>query len=271
LSLHKGIKNENKIHRPIGRGSRISIRTLRYYDEIGLLHPSHRADNGYRFYSDSNSQRLHNILFYRALGFSLVEIKQLLKASARDRQQLLLQQREQLRVHMARLERMQIQLDEALSAQERVKSLHSAENREEKEMKQENRFDVFDGFDPDRHSAEAEEKWGSADAYTESARRTKSYSDLDWKRHRSGSDQLNQEMKKLMEEGCQADSGQAQDVAEKVRLLIDQWFYPCSKEMHANLAEMYVTDERFLATNDKVQSGLAAFIRNAARANMENS
>jgi len=216
----------------------ISTRTLHHYDEIALLHPSHRANNGYRFYSDSDSQRLHDILFYRAIGFSLNEIEHLLEVSSMERQQLLWQQREQLIEHMDRLERMRVQLDDALSVKD------NAQNKERSEMKEENRFDVFDGFDPDRHSAEAEKKWGGTDAYKESARRTKSYSEEDWKRYRCESDQLNQEMVKLMGEGCQADSGQAQEVAEKMCLLFDQWFYPCSREMHANLGEMYVTDER---------------------------
>lgn len=249
----------------LAKNSGVSIRTLRHYDDVGLLHPSYRADNGYRFYSDSDSQRLHDILFYRALGFSLNEIKQLLSVASSDRRRLLLEQREQLNAHITRLERMQIQLDEALSEQD------SAENTVSTEMKQDNQFDVFDGFDPDSFAAEAEERWGDTDAYKESKRRTSSYSDEDWQRYRSEWDQLNQDMVQIMKEGCSVSSERALEVVEKMRLLIDQWFYPCSKKMYANLGEMYVADERFTATYDKVLPGLATYIRDAAQANVDNS
>jgi len=247
----------------------VSIRTLRHYDEVGLLSPSHRADNGYRFYSASDSQRLHDILFYRALGFSLSEIKKLLSTSPADRYQHLLWQRDQLKAHMSRLERMQIQLDTALQAHrnsraDKVKS-------ESKIMQKQNEFDVFDGFDPDQYAAEAEEKWGDTDAYKESAKRANSYSDEDWQRYKAELHALNQEMVTLMNDAVQADSEQAQQLAEEMRLQIDHWFYPCSRTMHAQLGEMYVADERFTATYDKISPGLAEYIRDAAQANLENN
>lgn len=58
--------------------SGVSVRTLHHYDEIGLLSPQ-KYENGYRYYSDADMDVLQAILFYKYLGFSLKEIKDLLK------------------------------------------------------------------------------------------------------------------------------------------------------------------------------------------------
>jgi len=59
------------------------------------------------------------------------------------------------------------------------------------------------------------------------------------------------------------------DVADEARLLIDRWFYDCSKEMHACLGEMYVADPRFKATYEKMREGLAQWFSDAIKANAE--
>lgn len=72
----------------------ISIRTLRYYDEIGLLKPSCLTEAGYRLYDDKALERLQEILFFRELELSLGEIKAILDNPSYDRQQILLTQKE---------------------------------------------------------------------------------------------------------------------------------------------------------------------------------
>jgi hypothetical protein len=59
------------------------------------------------------------------------------------------------------------------------------------------------------------------------------------------------------------------DIAERHRLSIDRWFYPCSHEMHRGLASMYESDERFRQSIDRHGTGLAAFLATAIRANAE--
>lgn len=246
-------------HKTIGQLAsiaRVSIRTLHHYDAIDLLKSSVRADNGYRYYNDFDEQRLHDILFFRALGFSLQEIKQLLELSNDDRRQLLLTQREQLDKQLHRLQGMRIRLEEILT------------NQEELTMSTENKFAVFEGFDPDQHAQEVEQRWGNSDAYKQSSKRTQSYSKQDWQKYKSESEQLSQRMATLMDDGMEPGSEQVLEVIELMRLQIDQWFYDCSREMHANLGEMYVNDERFNTTYEKVRPNMASFVRDAARANL---
>jgi hypothetical protein len=61
--------------------------------------------------------------------------------------------------------------------------------------------------------------------------------------------------------------GAAMDIAERHRRQIHRWFYPCAYDVHVRLGDMYVADPRFTATYDGVEPGLAAYIRDAIRAN----
>lgn len=63
----------------------ISIRTLQYYDEIGLLKPSGRTPSGYRLYDDEALQELQQILFFKELGFPLKDIREILENPDFDR------------------------------------------------------------------------------------------------------------------------------------------------------------------------------------------
>ena len=138
-------------------------------------------------------------------------------------------------------------------------------------MGREEMFGVFGGLDPSEYGDEVEERWGETDAYQESARRTRRYAKEDWARFKAESDAVNADIAALMDEGVATGDVRAMAAAERHRLLIDAWFYPCSQEMHAQLGQMYVADPRFAATCERIHQGMAqyvcdAIIANAARA-----
>ena len=82
----------------------VSIRTLQYYDKIGLLSPAMRTEAGYRLYDDTALERLQQILLFRELEFSLDDIKAILEAPDFDREKALEQQIELLTLKKQRLE-----------------------------------------------------------------------------------------------------------------------------------------------------------------------
>ena len=125
---------------------------------------------------------------------------------------------------------------------------------------------IFDGFDPEDHAAETEQRWGQTEAFAEAARRTKRYTEADWARYKAEDQALMREAAALMEAGESPTSAAAQAVAERHRLSIDQWFYPCSPAMHASLADLYQADDRFRASFDRHAEGLADFLAEAIRA-----
>jgi len=114
---------------------------------------------------------------------------------------------------------------------------------------------------------EVQERWGKTEAYKESARRTKNYSEDDLAKIKAESDAIEAGLSAVMADGDAADGERAMDLAEAARLHIDRWFYPCSKAMHAGLAGMYTADERFRAHYDEQAEGLAEYMAAAIKAN----
>lgn len=238
----------------------VTIRTLHYYDAIGLLVPSGRSEAGYRLYSVDDIERLHQILLWRELGFPLEKIRQILDDPGFDRKSALLAQRGELVERGRRVEAMVGSIDRALESYE------GEEDMEARELSE-----LFEGFDPTEYEDEVRERWGDTEAYKESARRTKRYTKQDWKRIKHEGDDILDALAQKMREGAKANDDDVVALAEKHRLHIDRWFYPCSREMHAGLGEMYVADDRFTTNIDKHGEGLAQFLRDAIRKNAERS
>jgi DNA-binding transcriptional MerR regulator len=232
------------------------VRALHHYDEIGLLVPGGRSHAGHRRYRDVDLDRLQQILFYRELGFPLDEVAVLLDDPDVDPSAHLRRQHALLRDRIGKLERMATAVRDAMEARKMGINLTPEE-----------KFDVFGDFDPDDHAAEAERRWGGTEAYRESQRRTASYTKEDWKRITGEFDGLHRRMGDLLAQGLPAESGEAMNVAEEHRRFISRSYYPCSYEMHTGLGEMYVADERFTATYEAIQPGLAVYMRDAMLAN----
>jgi MerR family transcriptional regulator, thiopeptide resistance regulator len=231
----------------------VSIRTLRHYDELGLLRPSARSDGGYRLYDRADVERLHEILVWRQLGFPLIEIRAMLDDPRHDRLTAIRRQRALAERERERLTAVIRALDAALKAHD------DNINTEEATM--------FDGFDHERYEEEARERWGDTDAYAESARRSARYGEEQWQAIKAESEEIARVFATLMHDGEPATGPQARATAERHRRHISDWFYPCSPEMHRALGEMYVQDERFTANYERVAPGLAAYVHEAIAAN----
>ena len=243
----------------VARLVHVTVRTLHHYDEVGLLVPSGRSRAGYRLYSDADLARLHQILLLRELGFSLDAIAQVLAEPLADRRLALRLQRERLVAQQRRTDAVLRALDRTLAAMEQGDATMTAEQM----------FEGFDKFDHAQYEPEAYERWGSTEAYKESARRTKSYSKADWAAIKAEGASNVAGFAALFTTGSPPDGAEAMDLAEAARLHIDRWFYPCSRAMHVCLGEMYVADPRFTAFYDRHRPGLAAFVAAAIKANAE--
>jgi MerR family transcriptional regulator, thiopeptide resistance regulator len=231
----------------------VSVRTLRHYDELGLLVPSERSDAGYRLYDHADLVRLQEILVWRQLGFPLADIAAIQDAPHHDRITALQRQRSLAERERERLEAVIRALDAALIAHRNGTKLEEAA--------------MFDGFDHEQYEAEARERWGHTEAYAQSSRRTAGYTEQDWSAIRAESEEITRAFAELHQSGEPPSSPAARTTAERHRQHITQWFYPCSSAMHCGLADMYVADERFARNYDGVAPGLAAYVREAIVAN----
>ena len=227
--------------------SGVSVRTLHYYDEIGLLKPAFVDEqNGYRFYDENSLLRMQEILFYRELDFPLKVISEILSSPDYDKKKALAEQRKLLILKKERLER----IIDALDGAEKGKIIMTAfDNNYEAARKQ--------------YEAEAKERFGNTDAYKEHTQKTANYTKDKWQSVNDGLMSVFAEFSECMKSGNSADSTEAQDLVKKLQNYITDNYYTCSKEILAGLGQMYVADERFKANIDKQGEGTAEFVSSA--------
>jgi DNA-binding transcriptional MerR regulator len=253
----------------VGELSGVSIRALHHYDAIGLLSPSSRTAAGYRLYTEGDLLRLQQILIGRELGLSLEDIRRSLDDPTFDRRRALLEQRAALARRAVQTSEMLRAIDAALAAIDGA-SVDDATSNEREGTNVDYRK-IFGGFDPAKYEDEVKQRWGNTEAYEISQKRWKSYTEEDWKRCRDEQGAIYAEAIAALESGKKPGDAAAMDVAERHRLAIDRWFYPCSTAMHRGLADMYEADERFREFFDKQAPGLAAFLSAAIRANAQRA
>lgn len=222
----------------------VSIRTLHYYDEIGLLAPSSVDDrNGYRYYDNDSLLRMQEILFYRELDFSLSSIKKILSSPDYDKKSALKEQKRLLIIKKERIERI-------------IFAIEGAE-------KGENIMSAFDNSELKKQKDEVKEKWGKTEAYREYSEKTKNYSAEKWSSVSDGLNFVFSEFADCMKSGESEDSSKAQDLVKKLQNFINENYYNCTEEILFGLGQMYVLDERFRNNIDKNGSGTAEFVSNA--------
>jgi DNA-binding transcriptional MerR regulator len=225
------------------------VRTLHHYDHIGLVVPSVRTPAGYRGYTDADIGRLHLVLVYRSVGMPLEEIRALLDDSRAD-------VLEHLRRQHALL------LEQADRLQHTIKAVEELMNAHRKgiQLTAEEQVEIFGttAFG-EEYGAEADERWGGTDAWKQSQQRVSKLTKQDWIAIKAEGDALLADLAQAKRDGVTPRSAEANELAARHRASIER-FYDCGEEMHLNLVEMYLADERFTRYYDDVEPGLAQFV-----------
>lgn len=226
-----------KTVKEISRLTGISVRTLHYYDEINLLKPAQITDSGYRLYDNTALERLHSILLFRELRFSLKEIKIILDSPGFDMQAALKEQIKLLEMQRSRLDEIIISARELL--------MKGAESMS---------FSVFNKTEIDKYANEAKQKWGNTASYKEyEQKHSDSFNEIDKLMH------IFEEVGKIKH--LSPNSHEAQILVKRLQKFITDNYYTCTDEILKNLGQMYVCDERFKNNIDKAGGkGTAEFI-----------
>ena len=227
----------------------ITVRTLHYYDEIGLLKPSEITEAGYRLYSREDLEILQQILFFRELDFPLSQIKEIMNNPNYDKEEALKKQKELLLQQRQRIEGL-IKLIEKRIEGDNNMSFKEFDMNEIEENKK-------------KYAKEVKERWGTSKAYEESEKKTSSYNKEKW-------GDINQETSEIFKgfaELRNSDPG-----SEEVQELVRRWqkyitdnFYTCTNEILSGLGLMYVEDERFKENLDKNGEGTAKLMAEAIK------
>jgi len=242
----------------LSRLSGVTTRTLRWYDEIGLLKPVRRADSGVRCYGPEEVDRLQDILYYRALGVELARIRACLDAPSFDRLSVLKSHLAALEEEQERIQGLINSVKETIFTQERKKTMSDKKKFEafKRRMVEENE---------EQYGKEARKKYGDAEVDQSNARimglTQEQYDEWD----RLGREILAQLSAAVAEEADPAGE-RGREIAGLHRRWITITGNRYSVQQHRGLAELYVQDERFTAYCDNVQPGCARFLRDAVLA-----
>jgi DNA-binding transcriptional MerR regulator len=235
----------------VARMSGVSSRTLRHYDEIGLLPPAHLGANGYRYYEQAELLRLQQILLLRELGLGLADIAEIL-----DRQ---LDPVQALREHHQRLLHERDRL--TLLARTVARTIDQLQAEGDSAMAQINRPEnLFEGFDPSAYEDEARQRWPLE--WEQSRAFTSTLTAEDTERLQRETTAAMIRMAELMTAGEQVDSPAVQAEIDAAYRAVCRFWTPDATAFK-NLGRMYVEDERFKANYDRIADGLAEFYRDA--------
>ena len=227
--------------------SGVTVRTLHYYDEIGLLKPSKTTEAGYRMYSIEDLEKLQQILFFRELDFPLNEIKEIMVNPKYDKIEALNKHKELLIEKRKRIDGLVTLIDKTIKGDNNM-SFKEFDNSKIEENKR-------------KYSEEVKKRWGNTDAYKEYEKKTTSYDKNSW-------NTINEEMAKILKEF--ADNRDKDVNSDIVQSLVEKWrgyitlnFYNCTKEILSCLGLMYIGDERFKENIDKYGEGTSEFMAKA--------
>jgi MerR family transcriptional regulator, thiopeptide resistance regulator len=226
----------------------VTTRTIRYYDQIGLLLPASIGDNGYRIYDTDSLLRLQQILFFRELDVPLKNIEiilnqpEFLLRSSLEKHRLFLERK------VKRLKTLIKTIDITLEMLKGKKKMTETE--------------YFNGFDESLYEDDVKELWGKTTHYKESSRKWANYS-------KDQKDIIKNKGKKLTirmvgkDENTVVDDPDVQQAIGEYFAYLNKYFYTCDVDFLRKLANMWVTDARFAANYERIRKGGAVFVREA--------
>lgn len=225
----------------------ITVRTLHYYDEIGLLKPSKVTDKGYRIYDQQSLEILQQILFFRELEFPLNQIKQIINDSKFNSQKALINHRDLLIKKRERLDNIINLVNKKLEGGT-IMSFKEFDTTEIEKCKE-------------KYAKEVKEKYGDTNEYRQSQQKASKYTKEDWNKIQEEANYIMKQFFNNKEKPI--DSDEIKELVKKWQDHITKYYYDCSNKILAGLGSMYVADERFKNNIDKNGKGTAEFMSKA--------
>ena len=231
----------------VSRVTGVTIRTLRYYDRIGLLKPAARTEAGYRLYDDAALLKLQRILLLRELEIPLRDVSRMMSLPETAQREAIGRQITLLELKKERTEKL-IALARRLSKGEETMD-----------------FSPFDRSKEEAYTAEAKAQWGETEAYGAYEKKAASRTEAE------GSLLAGRMMQIFADFGALKDGDPASETAqakvEELQDFISANYYPCTDAILSGLGQMYVADERFKANIDAAGGeGTAVFVQKAITA-----
>lgn len=235
----------------------VSARTLRYYDQIGLLKPSRITDAGYRYYGQKEVDILQQILFYRERGFELKTIQKIIYDKNFD----MLGAMEE---HLLELEN-QKAMTEALiqTVKKTIRHMKGAYDMSDKEKFQALKEKMLQENETN-YGAEARKKYGE-DQVNAANKKMLNMTEAQFLRWQELEEEILIRLENGVKEGITADSEEGQQLARLHKEWLSMSVPHYSVQMHRGIAMMYIADERFTKYYDRNVQGCAQLLHDAVK------
>lgn len=234
----------------VARMSGVTARTLRHYDDIGLLAPARVGANGYRYYDEEQLLRLQQILVLREFGLSLAEIAESVDSEP-DTLAALKRQYMRLRTERDRLDRM---------ADTVARTIAELEGKTEMTVKINRPENLFEGFDHTQHDDEARERWPAEFEQSRKVTAAMTAEDIERMQREMTAGMIR--MAEFMAAGTPVEDAPVQAEIDAQYQDICRFWTP-NQCAYKGMAQMYVDDERFTVNYERIATGLAAYQRDA--------
>lgn len=235
--------------------SGVSVRTLHWYDEIGLLKPDFYAANGYRYYAEKDLLLLQQILFFKELGFPLKEIQKLLNMDGFDQVKALQAHKVFLKNEIERKNKLLETIDKT------ILHLKGTEKMTDKEL--------YYGFDSDRQKEYEQylvKSYGheAEQLLAESHKRTAKWDKDEWDDVKSKGDALHKALAVMIEQGLKPSSSEVQKLIQ-AHYELQNRFYDLTKEVYIGLTKLYAEHPDFRKFFDVYHPDMVEFLGEAIR------
>lgn len=233
--------------------SSVSVRTLHWYDEIGLLKPAYQGANGYRYYEEKECLRLQQILFFKALEFPLNDIQKLLMQDDFDHIQALRAHRQILESDIDRKKQLLATIDKTI---EHLRGKYKMSSEE-----------LYYGFDSKRQKEYEQylvtyQGLPAEKLLEQSRKRTAKWDKEEWDHVKNEGDVIHKELSHAIEQGLAASSKEVQAIIHRHYLMVSR-FYDTSKAVYIGLTELYVEHSDFKKFFDAYHPKMLEFISEA--------
>ena len=221
--------------------SGVSIRTLHFYDEIGLLKPAYYGENNYRYYEEEQLLLLQQILFFRELGFQLSDIQRMISSQDFDKISTLESHREILANNLNQTQELIKTVDKTIE-----------HLRGKQTMKLD---DIFHGFTPEKQKLYEDflvDSGASADVIKKSKDKTKNWDEQYWRNIKQEGDLIHQELVSAINSKLSPSSPEVQAIIKKHYLFTKNFWTP-TRESYIGLGEMYSSHPDFVKFYDDIQ------------------
>ena len=226
----------------------VTTRTIRYYDEIGLLSPADTGDNGYRYYDQGSLLRLQQILFFRELDVPLKDIQLIMSRPDFNLAAALEKHRTSLQSKAERLDKLIDTVDQTIAT---IKGEWTMNDK-----------DYFEGFDETQYQEEAKKLWGDTPQWAESQKKWASYTMEQKGEIKAEGGRITIRM--VSEDpNASPDDPDVQAAIGEYHAYINKYFYTCDVGFLRGLADMWVEDQRFAINYERIREGGAVFVRAA--------